>query len=267
MKKNITLVIVAINLAVLVALAVFAQHLMIVPGQVIDAHASIAKDCFSCHTPFLGSSPAKCITCHKVEEIGLLTTKGLPIDREMKNVAFHQKLIEEDCVACHSDHRGVQAFRPIGQFSHELVQSDLQEQCDSCHTRPGDALHQKITGNCSQCHSQRAWLPATFEHDQYFRFDRHHDTDCVTCHISNDYGNYTCYGCHEHSRWKIRGEHIEEGIHDYENCVDCHRSGDEHEAERIWRTKRFESANSTPFDNSRPQGEWHERRERHHDDD
>jgi hypothetical protein len=204
-----------------------------------------------------------CISCHEVADIGLKTTKGVPIDREKKNVAFHQKLVEEDCVACHSDHRGVRAFRPIGQFSHELVQSDLQEQCDGCHSNPGDALHQKIKGNCSQCHTQRAWLPATFDHERCFRFDRHHDTDCVTCHVNNDYANYTCYGCHEHSRSRIREEHIEEGICDYENCVECHRSGDEHEAERNWRAKRFESDNRRPLDTNQYRPEWRERR---HDD-
>ena len=144
MKTNKALLIVALNLVILVALAVFAPHLMIVPGNNIDAHTEIAKDCFACHTPFLGSRPAKCIACHKVAEIGLKTSKGVAIAKEKKNVAFHQKLVEEDCVACHSDHKGVQAFRPIGQFSHELVQSDiLQEQCDSCHSGPGDALHRE----------------------------------------------------------------------------------------------------------------------------
>ena len=263
MKTNKVLFVVGANLAVLVALAIFAPHLTIVPGKPIDAHAGIAKDCFACHTPFLGSSSTKCITCHKVAEIGLRTTKGLPIAKEKKNVAFHQKLIEDDCVACHSDHKGVQAFRPIGQFSHELVQSDLQEQCDSCHSSPGDALHLKIKGSCGQCHTQQAWLPATFEHEKYFRFDRHHDTDCVTCHMNNDYGNYTCYGCHEHSRSKIREEHVEEGIFEYENCVECHRSGDEDEAERIWRSKRFESRHSKPIDTYR----YGEKRHRHEDDD
>lgn len=263
MKTNKALLIVAGNLAILVALAIFAPHLMIVPGKTIDAHAEIAKDCFACHTPFLGSRPAKCITCHKVAEIGLKTTKGLPIAKEKKNVAFHQKLVEEDCVACHSDHKGVQAFRPIGQFSHKLLQPELQEQCDSCHSGPGDTLHRKIKGNCAQCHTQQAWLPATFEHEKYFRFDRHHDTDCATCHVNNDYESYTCYGCHEHSRSKIRGEHVEEGIYDYENCVECHRSGDEDEAERIWRSKRLGSGSSGSLDANR----YREGKPKRHDDD
>jgi hypothetical protein len=50
--------------------------------------------------------------------------------------------------------------------------------------------------------------------------------------VDNDYTRYTCYGCHEHSRSKIREEHLEEGIYQYENCVECHRSGDAEEGAR-----------------------------------
>jgi len=236
MKNKIIIYIVVVNLAVLVLLAIVYPQFMISPGKPIDAHAELATDCFACHSLFLGSTAKKCIACHKVEDIGIKTTKGLLIAKEKKNVAFHQKLIEEDCVSCHSDHKGVKAFRPISQFSHELLDAILQKQCDSCHARPGDNLHLKIKGSCAQCHTQKAWLPATFEHEKYFRFDRDHDTECETCHINNDYSNYTCYGCHEHSRSKIREEHREEGILDYENCVECHRSADEDEAKRLWRS-------------------------------
>lgn len=259
-KNNIVILIVAVNLAALVLLAIFMPQLMVSPGKPIDAHAELATDCFACHTAFIGSPPAKCIACHKVEEIGKITTKGLLIEKEKKNVAFHQELIEDDCVACHSDHKGVKAFRPISQFSHNLLEASLQKQCDSCHSSPADDLHRKVKGNCSQCHTQDAWTPATFEHEKYFRFDKDHDTECVTCHINNDYANYTCYGCHEHSRSKIREEHVEEGIRDYENCVECHRSGDEDEAKRIWRSKDF---NRGKFEIKRGK----ESNRKHHDDD
>jgi hypothetical protein len=239
MKPKAAILIVAVNLAALVLLAIFSPQLMISPGKPIDAHAEFATDCFACHTPFIGSPAAKCIACHKVEEIGKITTKGLAVEKEKKNVSFHQQLVEDDCISCHSDHKGVKAFRPISHFSHNLLESTLQEQCDSCHSNPVDDLHQKVKGSCGQCHSQNAWIPATFEHEEYFRFDEDHNTECVTCHINNDYADYTCYGCHEHSRSKIREEHVEEGIRDYENCVECHRSGDEDEAKRIWRSKDF----------------------------
>ena len=330
-NKTVTIIFI-VNLAAMVLLAIFFPHLMISPGKLIDAHVELATDCFACHTPFVGSTSEKCTVCHKVEEIGIKTTNGLHIAMENKNVAFHQKLIEENCVACHSDHKGVKAFRPISQFSHNLLDPALRKQCDTCHRSPGDALHQKVMWNCSQCHTLESWIPATFEHeeyfrsvgnkectgchrepddrlhrqlkgncdtchsldkwkpatleheyyfgsvgnkectgchlepddhlhrqlkgkcdtchsldkwkpatfdhDKYFRFDKDHQTECVTCHVNNDYAHYTCYGCHEHSRSGIRKEHVKEGIKDYENCVECHRSGDEDEAERIWKSKR-----------------------------
>ncbi|MFI3185772.1 MAG: hypothetical protein QX198_07300, partial [Methylococcaceae bacterium] len=59
--------------------------------------------------------------------------------------------------------------------------------------------------------------------------DGDHHTRCGTCHVGNDYSHYTCYGCHEHSPESIRREHIKEGIPNFENCVQCHRSGNEHD--------------------------------------
>ena len=122
------------------------------------------------------------------------------MDKEKKNIAFHQKLTEEDCVACHSDHRGVQAFRPIGQFSHNLLEPEIEKQCDSCHA-------QSRRRSASEDYRQLQFLPHATELDsgnfrsrQVFSLDRAHTTECTTCHIHDDYSNYTCYGCHEHSR-------------------------------------------------------------------
>ncbi|WP_456379882.1 cytochrome c3 family protein [Thiolapillus sp.] len=240
MKSKTITIIVGLNLAALIVLAILYPEFMIAPGKTIDAHAEFSDDCFACHTPFIGSTPDKCIACHKVADIGIRTTTGLAIDKEKKSVAFHQKLREDDCVACHSDHKGVQAYRPIGQFSHTLLYPEMARECSSCHASPDDSLHRKTKGECSSCHDAESWVPATFDHDQYFVFDRDHDTECATCHINDNYSTYTCYGCHEHSRSKIRGEHVEEGIYEYENCVECHRSADEDEAERIWRSLRME---------------------------
>lgn len=84
--------------------------------------------------------------------------------------------------------------------------------------------------------------------------------------MNNDYSSYTCYGCHEHSRSKIREEHVEEGIYDYENCVECHRSGDEDEAEYIWRTKRMEQSEIRGSTGSFYPGEDDDEHKRHGDD-
>jgi len=108
-----------------------------------------------------------------------------------------------------------------------LLRTTVRERCESCHKAPTDSLHRQITGNCKQCHSQERWKPATFDHDKLFLLDSDHNTACVTCHTNNDYSRYTCYGCHEHRADKVRAEHLEEGIRDFENCVECHRSASE----------------------------------------
>lgn len=236
--KNRVLALATIFAIFIVLLTILMPQVLVSPGKPIAAHEDFASDCFACHSLFTGSTPDKCIECHKIKDIGIKSTQGLSIAQEKKNVSFHQKLIEEDCVACHSDHRGVKPFRPISQFSHDLLEPSLQKDCLGCHSNPGDALHQTLKANCNQCHSLDSWLPAHFDHSEYFRFDRNHETECTTCHVNADYSSYTCYGCHEHSRSKIREEHLEEGIRDYENCSECHRSGDEDEAEDLWKSRR-----------------------------
>lgn len=221
--------ILAANLIVLAVLAFSYPNLMVGPGKLIPGHKQLETDCFACHTPLGGASSDRCVSCHKPEQIGKLTSAGLPIVKPLTSTPFHQKLISQDCIACHSDHAGVKRFRKQGRFDHALLDNSARAQCQGCHKSPADALHQKITGNCSQCHSMDKWIPATFDHNKYFVLDRDHDTRCVTCHVRNDYSRYTCYGCHEHTPSNIRREHIEEGLRDFDDCVECHRSADEHD--------------------------------------
>jgi hypothetical protein len=147
----------------------------------------------------------------------------------MTSTPFHQKLRSEDCIACHSDHAGVKRFRQQGRFDHALLQAGSREACQDCHQSPTDSLHRQITDSCGRCHGQEKWVPATFDHRQYFELDRDHNDRCVTCHVRNDYSRYTCFGCHEHTPDNIRRKHVKEGIRNYDDCVECHRNADEHD--------------------------------------
>jgi hypothetical protein len=198
----------------------------------IPGHEKLEADCFACHGSFTGADSRRCVTCHEPASIGKLTTAGLKVTKPLTSVPFHQSLTTDDCVACHSDHAGVKRFRQTGRFDHALLQKDTRGQCQNCHQSPKDALHKQITGNCTQCHSQDKWTPATFDHDKFFVLDRDHNAKCATCHERNDYSRYTCYGCHEHTLQNIRREHIDEGIREFTNCVECHRSADEHDIRR-----------------------------------
>jgi hypothetical protein len=218
------LVLVAANLVAMLVLAFVYPHLMVSPGALTEGHADLSTDCFACHAAFRGSRAERCVACHELPDIGLRTTQGArrPV-RGIKS-SFHQDLLEQDCMACHSDHQGPRRTqRSRKPFSHELLRATVRERCDGCHVAPADNLHRQIQGNCQQCHGQGAWKPARFEHDKFFVLDRDHRSACVTCHQANDYRRYTCYGCHEHTPAKIRREHLEEGITDFERCVECHR--------------------------------------------
>ena len=225
MSRAVKLLLVIVLLAVATWVLLYPQHLLS-PGKLIGGHENLEADCFACHAPLRGAQSGRCIDCHALADIGRVTTTG---DAIANPTPFHQKLLKQDCMACHSDHAGVQRFRPQGRFSHELLQPGTRQQCQSCHRSPDDSLHRRISGNCSFCHSQEKWKPATFDHDEYFMLDRDHDVRCTTCHNGKDFSRYTCYGCHEHSPAGIRREHVEEGIRDFGNCVECHRSADEHD--------------------------------------
>lgn len=222
-------IILAINVLILAVLTFAYPHLMVGPGKLIPGHKQLDADCFACHNSFTGASSPKCMSCHKPADIGRLTTKGAAVEKPLTSTPFHQELVSQNCVGCHSDHAGVKRYRLKGYFDHALLKQETSKLCQNCHKSPTDALHKQITGNCAQCHSQKKWTPATFEHNKYFVLDRDHNTKCVTCHVRNDYSNYTCYGCHEHTPANIRREHVEEGIRKFDNCVECHRSANKHD--------------------------------------
>ena len=240
MKINLPRLIVLIVVLGCTALVFVYPVKMISPGKLITAHSKLEQKCFSCHAIFRGTPSSKCIECHTVKDIGIKTSKGLPITKtgNKQTVAFHQKLTHKECLGCHTDHAGMKVYRQHQAFSHNLLVKQVREQCHSCHKKPDDNLHSKLQGQCAQCHSQTKWKPATFDHAKYFELDKDHDKKCSVCHEDNNFKTYTCYGCHAHSPASIREEHLEDGTKDFENCVECHTSADEDEAKRKLRKRK-----------------------------
>jgi hypothetical protein len=216
--------VVALASLALVVLTFRYPHAMISPGALIPAHQDLTDDCFACHAPFFGAVAERCTSCHVVQDIGLRTTTGVSITEPEARVPFHQDLTEQDCTACHADHSGSRLADNPHRFTHQLLKPETREQCSGCHVAPKNEVHQNLTENCSQCHNTDAWTPATFDHDRFFELDKHHNTTCITCHVNNVHTEFTCYGCHEHTPTNIRREHEEEGIREFDNCVECHRN-------------------------------------------
>ncbi len=228
MNRRWGLAIITANLVALLGLVFVYPHLMVSPGPLVAAHSQLTTDCASCHTPWRGPDPARCVGCHAVADIGLRTTDGAPIARQRQSTAFHQQLVEQNCNACHSDHQGplrTEANRV--RFSHALLRPAVGEQCEGCHTARLIRIHTNLTENCAQRHGQSAWKPATLDHSKLFVLDGRHTPTCVTCHTGGDYRRYACYCCHAHTEARIRAKHVEEGIRDFQDCARCHRSGNE----------------------------------------
>lgn len=242
MKSPLGLSIIAANLLVLVVLAFIFPAQMVSPGGLTPAHAEIGQDCMACHVPLRGVAAERCVTCHRVADIGLRTTKGLPLARPNLKTTFHQDLTQQNCVACHSEHHGP-LFSALDRkaFDHAQLTPARRGQCATCHAAPVDIIHPKGVGNCAQCHTNAAWKPATFNHDRLFRLQGEHNVPCVTCHTLNTTSRFTCYGCHEHQPADLRARHLEEGIRNIDNCVACHRGGEDSEhGERGGRGEREE---------------------------
>ena len=77
-------------------------------------------------------------------------------------------------------------------------------------------------------------LLATIEHQKEFLV-KYPDAKaklgkCSTCHENRaNYKQYTCYGCHEHSRDRVLRQHRGEvRTTNLDDCIRCHQGGREH---------------------------------------
>ena len=102
------------------------------PGPLVPGHAELATDCFACHAPLRGASS---------DALHRLPCRGRHrpahhqgrADRPAARVksSFHQELIEQDCMACHSDHQAPKLTqRSRKAFSHALLRPTVRERCD-----------------------------------------------------------------------------------------------------------------------------------------
>lgn len=257
MKRGWTLVLIALNLLVLVALAFAYPHLMVAPGPLANGHAELASDCFACHVPLRGVASGKCVACHALPGIGLTTTKGVPLLQRKAKGSFHQELIEQDCVACHSDHQAPKlTHRSRKPFSHALLRPVARERCAGCHSAPENALHRDLSVGCAQCHKTEGWKPAAFDHALLASAVRERCEGCHKAPLDNLHrqvkGN--CLQCHSQERWKpATFDHAKLFVLDRDHntdCVTCHVGGDyarytcygchEHTVDKIRRKHRKE---------------------------
>ncbi|MBP6179382.1 MAG: hypothetical protein KA473_16410 [Anaerolineales bacterium] len=176
-----------------------------------DVYAGTPKDCYSCHgedDDHNGKFGTDCSVCHTPND-----WEDATFEHERTRFPLTGKHTDVSCEDCHKN----------GEFK------GLDIACISCHVEPEKHFGQFGT-DCAACHSTDAWTPAKFNGEHTFPLDHGEEglVSCATCHPVT-YTAYTCYGCHEHNESNVRSEHLEEGISDFQNCMECHADGREHD--------------------------------------
>jgi len=195
MKRTIIYFIVII----LIVLSAKFPRIMLNPGELTDGHQKTKDDCLVCHKPFWGIESDRCISCHKIEEIGMNDSS---INKEI--ILFHGKLKNQECVSCHSDHMGIHPKVSISRFDHSMLSSELQLNCSSCHGKPDDKLHEQLSASCGSCHKTDSWkLTGVFNHDMIMGANK---TNCIACHQNptdpfHQSLKESCDKCHTTTKW------------------------------------------------------------------
>lgn len=221
MKKLIVLGIVAVCIILMYQF----PHVMLNPGELVEGHQKLNNKCLDCHNPFWGISNEKCISCHKLSDIGKDTIISSQDKAKSEDVLFHQHFSNQKCTSCHIDHKGMKPEISLSSFNHDMLPATTINNCNKCHGQPSDLLHKQLTGNCSNCHNTKGWIDAvTFNHDMIKEIAK---TNCVSCHKIPDDNFHkqtkeNCDKCHSISKWKPSTfDHSAYFLLDNDHNVEC----------------------------------------------
>lgn len=226
------------------------------PGPVIEGHAKYEHECANCHQMFDKTAQVRlCLDCHK--EI------AKDIDSKAR---LHGHLQDTTCRNCHTEHKGRKAkIAPIDKkkFDHARTgfalrgaHADISGKCESCHqpkqkfreaSQECNACHRKddvhkgsLGVQCQNCHDDKSWKEARFNHEKT-RFPlaggKHADVECKSCHVDKTFKNapLTCNGCHKKDDQE-KGHHGRYGT----KCESCH-------SDKGWKEISFDHDRDTHY--------------------
>jgi hypothetical protein len=152
--------------------------------------------------------------------------------------AVHKGLYGTECERCHSTttFKDVKAMHDVGDFS--LTGAHDQVDCARCHPKgenlrgsgnlcitchKQDDIHaNSLSPRCGECHSQRAFTPARFDHQTVGCSlpGLHSTTPCADCHKNGNYGAVSamCVSCHRNDAQKVRNPDHSTLL----ECGNCH---------------------------------------------
>lgn len=181
------------------------------------AHAT--QECGSCHPKDrkMREASSECFSCHRQDEP-------------------HKQRLGKQCGDCHD----TVAWRDLKPFDHgktkfRLAGAHADAACMSCHVgevyaglstacwdchKLSDVHDTQLGQDCAACHTEKAWKPATFDHDKtaFKLTDKHGTASCQDCHQPGEPLKIStqCNSCH-----------AEDDVHRQklgETCDDCHNA-------------------------------------------
>ena len=193
--------------------------------------------CESCHQlGRFGAESLDCVNCHANENTDFITP--------------HITQYGNECASCHDGHDRLANFdhNQIFPMEGQHVEADCEschigqlfggtpQMCIACHEQP--AVHDEAFGqDCQRCHTATAWVPAEL---LYHIFPLDHGTEnqqeCQVCHATT-YTQYTCNTCHEPAETEMLHTEAQDLV-GYENCLECHPTGQINETDGIQVSKR-----------------------------
>ncbi|MBL7807974.1 MAG: hypothetical protein JNN28_09180 [Saprospiraceae bacterium] len=201
-------------------------------------------DCSRCHTNGFAGTSNQCASCH---------TTDFNVSQNPSHVALGLPM---DCAMCHTtDPDWTPAAFPIHNQFHPLLGAHAQiaNNCDACHhgnytntpntcigchtadynaTSNPNHINLQFSTDCTTCHSETAWAPASFDHDaQFFPIysGKHKDqwNACSDCHTNPaNYSEFTCTNCHTNPQTNNQHNGIGGYIYNSQACLACHPNGD-----------------------------------------
>lgn len=178
------------------------------PGPLSAAHASLERDCATCHTPVKSAEAIKCVGCH-ANNAALL---------QRQPTAFHGSI--GACTRCHVEHQGLSP-RPV-QMDHVALAAVGLEVLRAA---PENPSHRRLFAWMRQHDGAAETVPT---HPRVTTTEA--TLNCLTCHSTKDrhqgYFGGDCASCHRTSSWTI-AEFQHPSPRSVE-CVQCHQPPPSH---------------------------------------
>ena len=225
------------------------------------SHAGEWDACIDCHLNPNDFSEFTCTTCHERNDT----------DDEHDDVNGYV-YESRACLACHPtgseddnfDHNRTR-FPLRGAHTgvdcrecHVNGYAGTPTDCVSCHqqdydqTTNPDHKASDFSTECVVCHTETAWIPAVFDHDNtnFPLRGAHAAVDCIDCHNDGYAGTPTdCVSCHQTDFDLARNpDHRSAGFPT--DCASCH-------SEEVWEPANFDhDAMYFPIYSGNHRGEW-----------